>query len=564
MGAEGTDSKRRRPAVRFTLVGAITVALAWLIASTAGFLDGNPLLFWILSSLSVVILMIAVPAHLLVAHRAPTRRGLSRLSSSSKIDLGSIRREHQDFGRRFTSAQMASFVQSVFNPRELRGRVNEEIQVRRRVLRQKVSTILEVSKESQGEILLFPIMMPLKGELQDDLSIALDGEPVATLTHREYLVLVTLVMDTLLTPAPGVLTPDEAWRLEKDGKWALKIVSARGKLTDRQMVKVEKCSKRITRLASRAGDSLILAAVLLRRLANNYVIVGVLPGCTEGRNRRTISYERYLIPSLRLTSSKSFLGLLMDSRPKHVSLDLSIAATAHSYHLFVMGPEGTYVGWQNLTGKVGLLKSSPPREKLTHPYGRFRRRLGQRYLHLYLRSVPPKLAQGLRLDIKFFELPPGSMAGAALAATANFALVLLIALILPGTYDKISSDGNPLGSDFPALVLAFPAIAGAFVGYDNKSAALVGGTLSSKLSSLLTIVLSLAASGLFMAQQAQVLRDHVDHGVLGIHDFWWQVVTVGALLNTIYATYTWLARTLSYYWLAHRPGDEWLPGPAEH
>lgn len=555
------DPAWRRPAARRVLVVFIAASSGWLIASSAGILSENRPLFFVLLALSALTLFITLPMHLLIAHRAPTRRGLSKAAASNEVHLGSIRREHRSLRDRFTAEQLAGFTELALDPRKLRGRLNEEIEVRRRVLRQRVQTILEIPEGKQEQVMLVPILSPLKGELQDDLAILIDDEPIATLPHHEYLVLITAIMDTLLTPTPGSLRSTETLLLKRESKRAVKTIATRRRLTKAELKKVGKSADRIKDLAKRGGDSLILAAILLRRLANNYMIVGIVPKGDDNRTRRTISYERYLIPSLKLKSTKAFLGLLLGSRPKHISLDLNNAATAHSYHLLVMGPEGTYVGWQNLTDSTGLMRNTSSREKLTQPYGRLRRRLGQRYLHLYMRSVPAKLAQQLRLDVKFFEVPPGSLAGAALAAAANFALVLLIALILPDAYGPPGS-ANPLGSDFPALILAFPAIAGAFVGYDSKTTALVGGTLSSKLSSLATITLSLAASGLFMAQQTGAMHSSISYGVLGIHDGWWQLIVVGAMINTFAAAYTWLARTLAYYWLAHRPDDQ-QQGPTE-
>ncbi|MGK4595586.1 hypothetical protein [Amycolatopsis sp. w19] len=539
-------------------------SLGWILASTAGILKESHFLRYVSTSVAVVALLISLPLHMLIAHRVSTRRGLTRQFNGGEVNLSSIRKEYKDFRQRFDSAQIASFVELILDPRAFRGRVNEEIEVRRRVLRQNVVVSLDIPAEKIGKTLLIPVLRPSKGELQDDLTVMLDGEPMATLTYREYLIMITMIMDALLTPAPATLTVEEVGNLRRNAKVALKLVATRRSLNGDEIKKVNRCAKRITRLAPRAGESLVLAAVLLRRLANNYVIVGILPAGGEERANRSLSYGRYIIPSLKLGSLKALLGLLLGARPKHVSLDLSVAATAHSYHLLVMGPEGTYVGWQNLTDGTGLMESGSSREKLTRPYSRLRRRLGQRYLHLYLRSVPSKVARKLRLDIKFFEVPPGSMAGAALAAAANFALVLLISLIIPSAYTFNPAADNPLGSDFPALVLAFPAIAGAFVGYDNRSAALVGGMLSAKLSSMITVALSLAASGLFMAQQARVLREPAEYGVFGIRDTWWQIVTIVALLNALYAAYTWLARTLAYYWLAQRPDDQYRDGPSEH
>ncbi|MEV7097970.1 hypothetical protein AB0M80_34495 [Amycolatopsis sp. NPDC051045] len=553
---------RHRPFVRRSLVAVMFTALGWLVASSAGVLHENSPLQLTLIAISAVSLAPAFFAHLFVAHRAPTRRMLSGMAKDSRLQLSSIRREHQEFSQRFTAIQLSTFIRFALAPRKIRGRINEEIDVHRRVLRQRVTTILELPADTQKDDLLIPVLTPLKGELQDDLVIHLDGEPITTLPHHDYLVLITIILDTLLTPTPGSLSSTQATHLQRDIKKAVDLVTCRRRLSKQELKKATRCAERIKRLAAVGGSSLVAGATLLQRLANNYVVVGIIPKADESRARRTISYERYLVPRLKLDSIKDFLGLMMGARPKHIGLSVENAGLTQSYHLLVRGPEGSYVGWQNLTTPSGLLSLSRNSGKLSEPYFRLRRRLGQRYLHLYMRAIPAKLAQQLRLNIKFYEVPPGSLAGAALAAAANFALVLIIALILPAAQSGAVAGENPLGSDFPALVLAFPAVAGAFVGYDSKSPALVGGTLSSKASSLATIVLSVAASGIFMAQQAGSWRVPTAHGVFGVSDAWWQIIVIGALINTIYAAHSWLTRTLSYYWLAHRPDDQ-SPGPTE-
>jgi hypothetical protein len=212
----------------------------------------------------------------------------------------------------------------------------------------------------------------------------------------------------------------------------------------------------------------------------------------------------------------------------------------------------------------GIFRSTATEEDLSQPYGRFQRRRGQRYLHLYMRSIPERMAGKLHLDVRFYEVPPGSMGSATLAAAASFALTYLVALILP-----TAAANHPFGSDFPALVLAFPAVAGALVGFETRTTALVGGTLSSKASAFLTVVMSLGASGLFMAEDAGASKKVISYqlpgidDIVGVHGLLWQLLVTIGLINALYSLYTWLSRTASFCWLADRPGDSALIGPSE-
>lgn len=563
--ADEPISLGRSRAIRLWLVLASWILLAVVVAGVSG--------LWPLGlSLPVAItagalLVACLVMHVFYASYAPTRLPPRRSTHGVSVDLESIRKEYGEIVGQFEEDQIIQYAKSILKPRKLRGRITEEITPLRRTLRQQVSTILEVP--DSGLPLLFPLLMPVKGELQDDLRISVDGKTAATLTHREYLLLTAVLLDALLVPAPGVLNATETAELDEIVDTALRLVARRSRLAD--LKKVNKCARKLKRMAPTCGDSFRIAAILLRKLATHYAIVVLIPPSDTRTNRRMVTYERFFIPKLRLAGLRHPLrfahdriGLLFGARPVRLSLSIDNAASAGSYHLFVMGPEGMYVGWQKLDDPEGIFRSTATNEDLSEPYGRFQRRRGQRYLHLYMRSIPMRLAGRLQLDVRFYEVPPGSMAGATLAAAASFVLIYIVALVLPAT----PSD-RPLGSDFPALVLAFPALAGALVGFESRTTALLGGALSAKSSAFLTVVVSLGASGLYMAQQAGAMKDAIRYqwpwlgDVLGVQGLLWQLLVTAGLINTLYALYTWLCRTATFRWLAERPGDDKLDGSSE-
>jgi hypothetical protein len=304
-----------------------------------------------------------------------------------------------------------------------------------------------------------------------------------------------------------------------------------------------------------------MAAALLRKLANCYAIVVAIPQSAKRAQRQTLVVTRDVIPDLRiappgepLRALRDRIGALLGARPIKVNVRVGNAAIADSYHLYVQGPDGMYVAWHDMSVPAELAESDDDGEDLTRPYARFQHRRGQRYLHLYMRSIPERIAEHLHVSVRFYEVPPGSMAAATLAAGASFVLIYLAALILSNS----TSSTPALGSDFPALVLAFPAVAGALVGYDNRGSGLVGRTLSAQASAFVTILVSLGASGLFMAREAGIvwpgefLTVPGVRSVLGVHGVWWQALTVVALFNMLSALYVWVTRTASYYWLANR------------
>jgi hypothetical protein len=540
----------------------LTTVIVGLTVLVIGGLFGwsNPTWTAIFAGITVVMGI----AHLIVAFRLPTRRGFERKKNLGQVSIKQIRASSANIKRRFSHQQIRRYANALLQPNDMRGRLIEEVEPLKRALQQRVSITVDMSKltdKERAEDLLFPVLMPVKGELQDNLRITLDGQPVATLTHHEYLLLTEVVLDALLVPVNG-LTAEQIDELGTLTDQALAIVCRRGRLeSPEDKAKIREYADAIAKLATNeVTENFKLAAGLLRLLAENYVIVVVIAAKKD--LKRQVTYERYIIPTLKLARWTSphkwvrdYVRAFLGARPVFLELPLLNAVTAQSYHLFVMGPDGMYVGWQDVPKANGLFSNPSLDEDLIRPYARFQRRKGQRYLHLYTRSVEAKDSQ-LQLDVRFYEVPPGSTATSAMAATTNCVLVFVVAFIL-------QAQKAPMGSDFPAVVLAFPAIAGAFAGFESRTTALVGGVLSTKATALLTVFLSLAASGLFMANTAHSM-ELTDHpGIFGIKDVWWQILVVATLVNALCACYVWMARTLSFYWLAHRPGDDTRSGHSE-
>jgi len=264
---------------------------------------------------------------------------------------------------------------------------------------------------------------------------------------------------------------------------------------------------------------------------------------------------------LRLASIRSFhwwlkdwFAALVGARPIFFEADLSNAATSQSYHLFVLGPEGTYAAVQHMTPELSEFQAKSDGERVDHPHKRLQGRRGQRYFHLYTRSVHARIANKLRLSLKFYEVPPGSLATTAAAAAAACGLVYIAGRVMGNTYPALPG--------FSALVLSFPAAAGLIAGFEARSTSLVNGTLSSRWSSMITIAVSLGASVLAMSQSVDHLRVPVQFDVLGIKDRLWQVLAILAVLNVLYALHVWILRTLFFYFLATKDVDE--PVLVEH
>lgn len=447
-------------------------------------------------------------------------------------------------------------------------------------------------------VILFPVLVPRKGEMVDNLRVlAADGSAVPVLSYRQYLQLVAKVLRTLLDIAYGedISNGRHADALEAE-RTALQAVMRRATAEKEKAGDDHEGSNALYRAAAGGRPKLVnpaalrLAAQLVKKLSSHYAVVAAVPCPVDGRF--VVSYERMMTPTLALAPwSEGILSwlkararLLLGSRPVDFSISLDNAWTTQSYHLMIDCQEGVFVGVQEAQDLVGYLdahwndrqsrleqsfaleKTALPLDHLTTPppYYRFRRRAGQRYAHFYTRFFPEpreKLPDGDRIPevrFRFYEVPPGSVFRALIAATAAALLIWLIGFVA-------SREPDP-GTDVPAFLLVFPAVAAAWLGFDGQPKRLLEGTLAARISLLGTVLCSIAASGLFMVYKAGLpflqWKVPADMQILGITSAAWSVLMLLAVLNATTTGYAYLARTWEFMHLSGR--TDGFGGPKEH
>ncbi|MBU2667145.1 hypothetical protein KOI35_26920 [Actinoplanes bogorensis] len=476
-----------------------------------------------------------------------------------------------------TVEQAKTFAMATLAPTSLRERLTERYEPGQRTLTQRVTIdahLPEVlrSRTTDGPppTVLFPLLIPPKGLLIDNLRVfAADGAELPILSYRQYLTLTAQVLRTLLNVAyREPLDPARHHEAFAAEHLALSAIMRRGRDKDVSGAGALKA-------LDAPGESAIhMAAGLAERLASNYVVVAAVPWPAE--NRFVVTYERQITPQLQLADRssgwipwlKGRARLLLGSRPVDITVPLENACTAQSYHLLVDGQDGVYVGSQKspqLTTycrahdrrirEVTLQASGNPPAP---PYFRFRRRAGQQYAHFYTRFFPepvPGLTGGDSLPsvrFRFFETPPGSVFRAGVAAVSATVLIWLIGFVS-------SSTGDP-GTDAPAFLLVFPAIAAAWLGYEGTTAAkLLEGTLAARLSLMVTASTSLAACGLFMVYKAQLPYLHgvnpAGMRVLGIASLGWTILALISILNAGTISFLYLMRSWEFAYLASRDDE---------
>jgi hypothetical protein len=471
------------------------------------------------------------------------------------------------------------FTVSVITPLELRQRIVERYETGQHTLRQTVSLELRVplnrfrtEAEGQGPPPLLPITvaMPLKGDLHDGFELLdADGRHVPDLAYPEGLRLAAGTLRMLLMRAYDITDKTSGslcQQAEQAEHLALMEIVRRGRGNAAQ---VEARARALEDLAANLDgppvlfpEALRTAAALVRRLATHYAIVALTPVPADGQ--LILRYQRTLVPKLGPsadgvgpTTWKKKLRLLLGARPAYVGVGLENAWTCQSYHLEVHGPDGLYLSRQKFRPSSEDYFHNRTRHPGRPPYCRFQHRLGQPYGHFYARffPTPPRSEDGSQqtpeAQFTFHELPPGSDFSATVNALSAFFLITLIGFVL-------SHRSLDFGSDAPVLLLAFPGVAASWLGFDLPSGRLLDGSLSARLSLIVTAAVSLMASGLYIICRSNVkpwlfdysLPPHI--ALLGIRNAWWAALALVASCNAILITQRWIVRSWRYGYLSTR------------
>ncbi|RLK55318.1 hypothetical protein [Actinokineospora cianjurensis] len=474
-----------------------------------------------------------------------------------------------------TAVQALIFAQGVVQSRQLRQRLVETYVLDQRTVRQRVSIDVEVPRKllqprdnngrEHPQTIYFPVLIPRKSKFQDDFSVhGPDGEALHVLPYRQYLQLAATVLRQLLVRATGVGTPwslpDAVRAAERD---ALALIVARrtadGYAPDIALDEDWAARVELPADATQAQhNAKLLATEFVRMLSLNYAIV--VPLRIDRNGRALVKFEQTLTPELNLSSRKQRLALLLGARPIDLTFSIVMASTCQSYHLRVAGTDDLYLGDQDLVDSAATLQGQATNEYVP-PHVRFRRRLGQPYAHVYTRFFPEPAAittehgatryERPSVRLKFFETPPGSLFRAVVSSLACLALVWIVGVV---------SSRNPgADTDAPAFLLVFPAVVGAWLGFDAAGRRLLEGTLAARLSLGCTVLISILSTGLFLAHRGleHVIGWHrLPFSVLWINDWSWLVVVLLAGVNAAVTALLYLRRTAFYSYLATRAQGE--------
>ena len=484
-------------------------------------------------------------------------------------------------GGEITPFVLAGFTTLLLDPRQFHGRIVEEIRPHGRQIRQKVScsllldevrltrgvepssdsghpdeevsaaigpevdgprteisqvpdsTVVNTSKPHELTV-FYPAVVVRKGEIQDNFHVDIKGqEAVVTLTFEEYCQLITVAIRSVQKSMLNRLEQAQHDYLSGLVDRTLALICGRGVQSD-DYCKYEEAAEQLTQdidafidkshLESSLQNHLAAISGLARDYCSRYPVVVVLPPEVVNTTRAVVRYEREYTPRWCYGKARGNwwrffmerLSAILGARSGDLEVEIGRASEAQSYHILINASEDAYLGDQRIDGIENY-------QMLGHNdvHYRFRRPLGQSYVHGYFRDVIHKksvengvdasgerhsslpadesvaksghAANGLRLRVRFFETPPGSIGKSTISATAAFVLVWAVGAVFT------AAGGAPQNVDFPAVILAFPAIAAAFVGFERSaSESVVGADVVAKVAALLTFMLTLLAAGLYM------------------------------------------------------------------
>lgn len=558
----------------FLCGGPVVFFLAWW-PEVLGFLYVPlTILFW----LFYVRALVNMTCRKLLASNRKGRRNLS-----SRSDEGDIQRlaEYCRQDKNVPHAdQISYFARSVLSKRTVRRRVTDEFTPSRRTVTKSVSVEIDLnhkmlpwarhengSSNGRPEQLYVALTTIQKGVLYDNLMVQdANGNVLPSLSHREYRLLAAMTLRSLFRAAfpPHSRIPEAALVAERAGLVEI-LRFARAEGGDEQPAPRSDSATELRDLLESIveleGDRtfLMLAAELVWQLSQSYALVAVVPGRANNGGRFIMRYNRTLVPNLRIAArwglrgTKDRLRMLLGARPVFLAVNARNAGTCQSYHLLITAPPELYVGDFDIRPVVAAAEENKKDEdRRTEPYWRVRGRRGQHYFHLYTRALRVPKLNPLLVSVKFFEVPPGSLARAGAAAIATFIATAAVAFAVSRAGDLQDIDGQ-----LAVFLLAAPGIAAAWLGFEARPGVLLDGTLASRVSTAFTFLLAIAGSVVLLLNRAEVYPLHQVRLFVGLTwDLSWTLIAACASVNMMITCYMWWQRTTHYQRIAIRSTDD--------
>lgn len=300
-------------------------------------------------------------------------------------------------------------------------------------------------------------------------------------------------------------------------------------------------------------------------LISSYVLVAAVPQESRDGSHVTITHSSTTDTPSEFSADdsrsgwKRFTGsvrsMLLVARPEF-EYKTGEARRCVDYYLSITAPPGAVTGKRKFMDEDRpIVKAHDARGFVTGFHVRTPRPRLSRTLHLHTRDFGKSEYEDPRLAVEYYEDLPGSVSRAAIAAWALAWVIWFtgIGLALTGPTDRAGEPALPAagpGLDTIALVLTLQGALITWIFADIVRHPL-GLSLKSRLSMILTAVLSAVAGILFVLQYTAKVGRHPikgDWSLLYVDDTAWAVLLTVAILSATYITLTLLVRQ---WWERH-------------
>lgn len=515
----------------------LTICLVILAAFAVVFVRAGRWLVFVavaLAVLSIITYVIYLRTSFQIYTESHPRNGRHDISEDRDGVIEAIPR----IERMLTRNHVNVIFDALTKPVSLVDRITESVYPLRRSTFIKSSFTYSLSEDQASESLILPVGVYPRGELLDGLKIYGPNDArLSSLTRTDSIACIAAMIRLLV-----FLSVDSNQEyIDRYEDQVIRMLCATEPVSLKDVTTITEGLASLSADQSRQAR-LSQTAILLRALRTVYPVFVAVSASEHfgiGRVRLKVLIERRLIADLRDQDKRGQRGLIawgfgrlrdnvrkfLGVPPAVISVPLANVARCHSYHLEVKGPENTYLARQRVIRVTSGYEVGLDGMALA-----FRRRRGQRHVHLYVRH-----ADALRdcvFQAYFYERVPGSVGLASAASLGSAALIVVAAM----TWFGFGRSGT---SDLVAVLLAFPSVAGAWVGFDNSQQQ-IGGALAARVSSLLTTLLSVTAALVYVLAPRLAPHASVVHSAV----FWcWFVVTVGSVINALGTTGSWLMRS---------------------
>lgn len=443
------------------------------------------------------------------------------VSPRGKATIDAVIRNVDAFGMMSTETAVR-FLIMVAYPETAFDRMSDSATATTRSLKVKTTASLKVAGH-EGEIVIVPLLMRYRGVLEDGMSFFIGSETrVSSLTHAETTAFCLAVVRTVV----------RSWKEESQYRQFIERRLAKF-LNSEQLLSSEsfdEITDQIIALAP-AGSADVFTSGLeqyLTLLQSRQPICVPVPLLGLSADAEKLSSSEgasgtsrpgRIFPLRIVANHRTVVGFnfrretdarpgepsrgwvdrirrLFGIRPSLISVPLVNAGRAASYHLEVVGPEGTYLARQRTVrrtthdGEIVIRDDAIPAHVVAQP------RSGQRHAHLYVRGAAK--TETYLFTSQFYERMPGSMAPAFVSAL-SVAVLVWLALFAVGP------NKNPLFEnwEYAALVLAFPSAITLWLGL-NSERRLSEGVLAARVSTLITVFLATAAAWMSVVAAVEV------------------------------------------------------------